>query len=100
MRGRQHAHVAAQGLGSADALERLLLQQAQDLGLQLQWHIADLVEQDRAAAVLLELADPAPFGSGERALLVAEQLALDQVLRDSGAVEREEWRLRTCAVLI
>ena len=77
--GRDQPHVGPDRLVAADALERLLLQQPQDLGLQGQRHVADLVEEQRAAVALLELADAAAVGAGEGALLVAEQLALQQV---------------------
>ena len=49
---------------------------------------------------LLELADAAAVGAGEGALLVAEQLALQQVLRDGRAVEGQERRLGSGAVLV
>jgi hypothetical protein len=39
---------------------------------------------------LFELADPLPVGPGEGALLVAEQLALEERLGDGGAVDGEE----------
>ena len=41
-------------------------------------HLADLVEQQSAAARLLELADAPGHGAGEGALLMAEQLAFQQ----------------------
>jgi hypothetical protein len=44
--------------------------------------ITDLVEQQGLAVALLELADAAPVGTGEGALFVAEELALQQRLRD------------------
>ncbi len=53
-------------------------------------HIADLVQKDRAAGALLELADAAAVGSGEGALLVPEQLALQQRLGNGRAVDRQE----------
>ena len=65
-----------------------------------QRHVADLVEEERAAVALLELADAAAVGAGEGALLVAEQLALQQGLRDGGAVEGQERRLGPGAVLV
>ena len=48
---------------------------------------------------LLELADPPAVGAGEGPLLVAEQLALQQGLRDGGAVDRQErpWRPGGCS---
>ena len=78
------------GLRAADAVDLALLQGAQQLGLQAPVHLGDFVEQQRAAVGLLELADAAGDRAGEGALLVAEQLALQQVLGDGGAVDRDE----------
>ena len=69
---REHAHVGADRLVTAQALEFLLLQQPQQLGLRAQRHVADFVEEERPLVSLLELADAATVGSGEGALLVAE----------------------------
>ena len=85
---------------AADPLERLLLQEPQDLRLQRDGHVPDLVEQDRAAVALLEFSDPAAVGAGERALLVTEELALEQGLGDGRAVEREERGVGARAVLV
>ena len=49
---------------------------------------------------LLELADAAPIGTGERPLLVAEELALEELLGDGGAVDGDERRRRARAVLV
>ena len=67
---------------AADRHELARLQHAQQAGLRLERHVADLVEEQRAALGLLEAADLARVGAGEGALLVAEQLALDQLARD------------------
>src|SRR5262249_57572151 len=58
------------------------------------------VQEEGAARALLELADAATLGAGEGALLVAEELALQQALRDGGAVEGQERRLGPGAVLV
>ena len=50
----------------------------------------DLVEEDRAAARLLDEADAAAVGAGEGAALVAEQFADHELLRQRGAVDRHE----------
>ena len=52
--------------------------------------LADLVEEQRAAVGLLEAALAARDGAGERALLVPEQLALEQALGERRAVEAHE----------
>ena len=94
------AHVGRDRLVPADALELLLLQHAQHLGLRGRGHVADLVEEERAAVGLLELADALPVGAGERALLVAEQFALEQRLGDRGAVDRQERLVGAVGVLV
>ena len=53
-------------------------------------HLADLVEKQRAAVGLLEQAALLRLGVGEGAALVAEQLALQQVLRNRRAVHLDE----------
>ena len=88
-----HAHVDAERLLAAHPLEGLLLQRAQHLGLGLEAHVADLVEEQRAAVGGLELAAAARHGAGEGAALVAEELGLDQLLGDGGAVDLDEGRL-------
>jgi hypothetical protein len=54
--GRNHARVGTQRLAAADALEGPLLEHAQHLGLHRERQLADLVEEDRAAARQLEAA--------------------------------------------
>src|SRR5207247_844915 len=63
---------------------------AEHLGLRLRAHVADFVEEDGAAIGLLELADLLLGGARERSLLVPEQLGLDQLLGDGGAVHLHE----------
>ena len=90
VRGGEDAHVHAERLLAADALEGLLLQRAQHLGLGLDAHVADLVQEQRAAVGQLELSAPPADRAGERAALVTEQLGLDQLLGDGGAVDLDE----------
>ena len=88
--GGDHAHVDGAGALLADALELALLQHAQQLGLQLERDLADLVEEQRAAVGELEAADAVAQRAGERALLVAEELALEQLARDRRAVDADQ----------
>ena len=88
-RGDQ-AHVDPQRPGAAEPLELVLLQHAQDLGLRAGAHVADFVQEQRAAVGLLEPADPLLVGARERALLVAEELGLEEVLLQRGAVHLHE----------
>ncbi len=68
----------------------MLLQHAQNFGLNRRAHIADFVEEQAAAVGLLESADALPIGAGEGALLVTEELGLEQGLRQRGAVHLDE----------
>ena len=52
--------------------------------------VGDLVEEQAAAVGELEAAGAAPDRAGERAGLVAEQLALEQGLRDRGGVQLDQ----------
>jgi hypothetical protein len=76
------------------------LQEAEQLDLRGEGDLAHLVEEDGAAVRLLEAALPAGDGAGERALLVAEQLALQQRLGERRAVEAHERGLRPGARVV
>ena len=63
-------------------------------------HVADFVEEQRAAVGLLEAADALLVGAGEGALLVAEQLRLEQVLLQRRAVHLDEVAARAQRVVV
>jgi hypothetical protein len=88
--GGHDPHVGADRVVAADRHELALLEHAQQPGLRLQRHVADLVQEQRAALGLLEAADPPRRGAGERALLVPEQLALDELRGDRRHVDGHE----------
>ena len=66
------------------------MQRAQQPGLSLKRHVADLVQKQCAAIGLLKLPCVARHGSGEGALFVPEQLAFDQFGRNRGSIDRYE----------
>ena len=78
----------------------MLLQHAQDLRLRVGAHVADFVEEQRAAVGLLEAADALLVGAGERALFVAEQLRFEQVLLQRRAVHLDEVARRAQRVVV
>jgi len=88
--GRDDAHRDTNGLFAADPLQLAVLQNAQELGLRGFMQVADFVEKDCPAVGQLEPAAPQRRRAGERALLVTEQLALDQLRRDGRAVDLHE----------
>ena len=76
-----------------EALELAVLDRAQDLALSRQAEVGDLVEEQRPSVGELEFPLHPLIGAGERAPLVAEQLAVEQRLAQRRGVERDE-RLR------
>ena len=59
-------HVYFLGAGAAQALEFALLQSTQELRLNLQRHVADLVEKQRALVGEFQPSDLLADGAGER----------------------------------
>src|ERR1700676_649897 len=75
--GGDHAHIHAACFGRADTLEIAGLQNAQQLGLQVQRHVGDLIQKQRSSTGQLEAAYTVGLGIGDRAPNVAEQLAFE-----------------------
>src|SRR4029079_15105618 len=88
--GGDDPDIALERPGAGDTLELALLDDAQQLRLHRHRHLADLVEEDGAAVRQLEAPRLLAGGTGEGALLVAEELALDQRLGQRRAVEGDE----------
>jgi hypothetical protein len=84
----------------SDRRDLPLLDHPQQLGLHRQGHLADLVEEERSPRRGLEETALVLHGSRERALAVSEELALEERLRQRGAVHRDERvvRPRACRV--
>src|SRR5207253_5438298 len=78
------------GAIAADAPDLALLEHAQELRLQVERQLAELVEKNGAAVRRFERALPRRGRAGERALLVPEQLRLDERPRDRAAVDDDE----------
>jgi hypothetical protein len=85
-----HAHIDVDLLVASKLGELGVLEHVKQLCLQCRFHLADLVEEDRAAVRLLEFADAGRGRAGERAFLVAEQLALEQLRGQGSAVDLDE----------
>ena len=93
VRGDDQPEVGPDRLGAADAFDLPFLDRAQQLRLQVEPQIADLVEEQRAAGRQLELAELLLVRAGERAALVTEERALDQLVGDRRQVDRDERRV-------
>ena len=88
------------GGAAADRRVFALLEHAKEPRLRLHRHVADLVEEERAALGLLEAAGRAGIGAGEGALLMTEQLGFDEVARNRGHVDGDEGALPPLAVIV
>src|ERR1041385_3203104 len=88
--GRDDPHVDFDRAGIAQSLELAFLDDPEQLGLQLQGHLADLVEQYGAAVGQFEATDLPHIGAGERPLFPAEELAFDEVGRQRRAIHRDQ----------
>src|SRR5262249_13663346 len=84
------ADIGMQRARGTQALERVLLQHPQELGLQLEGEIPDFVQKERASVGQFKAPEALREGPREGALFVAEEFALQQARRDGAAVERDE----------
>jgi hypothetical protein len=94
IRGGEDPDVDLHGARAADALELTVLEDAKKLRLEVQGELADLVQEERPAVGELEAAHAGGGRAREGALLVAEQLALDEGGRQGGTVDADQ-RART-----
>src|SRR2546428_5294199 len=98
--GGYDADFYADALRAAQSLEDAGLQHAQEPPLYLQRDLADLIQKDRAAVGQLESPRLGRLRASESALLIAEQLALDQRRRKRRAVDDNEWAAIAQAALV
>ncbi len=98
--GGEEADVDLDGLGAADALEFAFLKNAQELGLKVGRYLAHFVEEERAAVGEFEAAFTAVGGAGEGAFFMTEEFALDEVFRESGAVDFDVGLVATRGVAV
>src|SRR5207253_9538493 len=82
--------IDCQRLITADTFELFFLQYSQELGLGFERHVTDLIEKERAAVGGFELAFAARHRAGKSALLMAEQLAFNQLTCERRASYRNK----------
>src|SRR5229473_337957 len=90
VRSGDDADIDVDRLVRAHRLEALFLENTQHFGLRAQAHVADFVEEKRAPIRLLEFSHFVLAGAGEAALGVPEELGLDQLLGNGGAIHFDE----------
>src|SRR5207245_8943408 len=90
VRRRDDAHVDGHGQARPERRDLALLDGAQELRLQRKRNLRHLVEEERPALGGAEHAVMVVDGAGEGAAPVTEELAVEQRLRESGAVDGDE----------
>jgi hypothetical protein len=85
---------------AAQPLDGAVLQHPQQLHLHRQRHVVDVVEKDRAAVRELEATRAILDRARERPAFVAEELRLDQGLREQRAADGDERRMPATARLM
>ena len=101
VRGRDDGAADLARAGSADGHEFVLVETLEKLGLQVQGHLAQFVQEE--GAVCSHLHEPGLAllqGAREGAALVAEELGLEQRFRQGGAVHGDEGAFAALAVLV
>ena len=98
--GAEDADVDPERLVLAHAADLAGLEEPQQLDLHALVELADLVEEERAAVGDLEEPLAVGIGAGEGPLAMAEELALDQVLGQGAAVDRDERAAGAIALVV
>ncbi len=78
------------GCGSPDRVNLVSFEEAQELGLDVEAHVGDLVEEEGATGGGADHAGEGGIGAREGPLAVAEELAVEHFARHGGAVEGQE----------
>src|SRR5204862_4160520 len=100
VRGSDHAYIDAHVCKPSHALERLLLQKSQQLGLQSGSDLANLVEEHGAAVGGLEQAALLLPCIRERTSFVTEEFAFEELLRQRRTGDVDEGACRAIAVVV
>ncbi len=88
--GRDHLDIDLQRLLPAETPQDPVFDRGEQLGLQLQIHLADLVQEQGASIRLLQVTAMPPLGPGEGACLVAEQLGFQKIARQGRAIDLDQ----------
>src|SRR5216684_1088076 len=96
--GRDNTHVDLDGTVATNPLELPLLQYAQQFDLERNRHVADFIEENRAAIGLLESADPRRDRAGKCTFDVSKQFGFEKVFRDGAAINTNQLLIFTRAV--
>jgi hypothetical protein len=95
-----YSHVNAHWPAAADALELVLLKNAEELDLSLQRQFADFIQEDGSAISQFKTPDAPLDGARKGALHMTEKLTFRQAWGDSGAVDLHERSISTATSFV
>ena len=98
--GGDRAQIDRDAAVGAEPFDHAVLQRTQQFCLGRERHAVDLVEKERAAIGVLDLADTDLRGAGEGAGLMPEELALDHGLRHRRTIDGDVVGLGTAAEIV
>lgn len=87
--GADEAEVDFAKGATAEALDHVVFEDAQEFGLEREGEGGDFVEEEGSGVGEFDLAGASFGGAGEGSALGAEEFGLDEVLRECGAVEAD-----------
>jgi hypothetical protein len=87
---RDQPHVDVMGAATSETLKFLFLQNAQQLGLQRKWYVADFIEKKGSFIGQFEAANFLRYRPGEGAPLMAKELTFEQVEGNGGTVQLDK----------
>ena len=82
-----HAHIGFDGVMTTDAVVSAVAQHTQQTGLQVKGHVADFIEEQRAALGLFKAATAHGLRAREGTTFVPEELALQQIFGNGSRVD-------------
>src|SRR6266705_1040383 len=91
MRSDNDTHIGRDNPLAANAHNRVRFDGTQQGSLQVEWHITNFIQEQRAAVSLFKLTrTPLAISASERATFVAKEFGIDEFSRDSCTVDGHE----------
>ena len=87
MRGGNHTRIGFDGVVPPHTVKVSVTQYAQQTRLQVERHVANFIQEQRAALGLFKAAPAHGLRTGKSAAFVAKQFALQQIFRDSCGID-------------
>src|SRR5579863_4646851 len=97
---RDNSRFNLQRFRAAQPLERTLLQHAQQFALRSGSQRRNLIQHNGSIAAQLEPPELPLHRTGKGAAFMAEEFAFDELRREAGAIDLQEWRIAPRSKLV